>query len=230
MQTNYKVYMHLFPNGKRYIGITSEDNICKRWKRGKNYRNNPYFTHAVEKYGWDNIKHLVFCCGLSKERAEEIERQFIRHYDSANPLHGYNLQEGGCSHGKHSDEARKRMSEARKQYYKELFSTDGGRQEYADRFRGKKHSNETKEKLSNISKERWQDEEYLAKMRQRPVPNRRPVRCVETGQVFKSIKQASDYIGINRSNIKDQLHGRQKSAGGYHWEFVSDLEDTPNEG
>lgn len=229
MQTKYKVYMHLFPNGKRYIGITSEDDVEQRWKRGRNYRNNPYFTHAVEKYGWDNIKHLIFCCRLSKEQAEIIEKQFIKHYDSANPTYGYNLQEGGCSNGKHSEDAKRRMSEARKKYYKELFATDEGRQKYADKFRGYKHTNETKAKLSNISKRCWQNEEYLAKMRQRPTPNRKAVRCTETGEVFKSIKEASECVGINRSGIKDNLHGRQKSAGGFHWEFVDDLEGGTNE-
>lgn len=229
MQTRYKVYMHLFPNGKRYIGITCEENLNKRWKRGRNYRNNPYFTNAVKKYGWDNVKHFVLCIGLSKEQAEEREIQFIKHYASTNPAHGYNLQEGGCSHGKHTEDAKHRISEARKQYYKGLFATDAGRKEYADRFRGHKHSEETKDKLRSIAREHWQDEVYVEKMRERTTPNKRPVKCVETGMVFESIKQASDFVGTNRSGIKDTLHGRQKSAGGFHWEFVDDLEVTPNE-
>ena len=52
MSENYTVYMHRFPNGKVYIGMTSkkpED----RWKRGSGYRTQNVFK-AILKYGRDN--------------------------------------------------------------------------------------------------------------------------------------------------------------------------------
>ena len=33
----YKVYMHICPNGKKYIGITQQD-VLKRWNYGNGYK------------------------------------------------------------------------------------------------------------------------------------------------------------------------------------------------
>ena len=50
----YTVYKHITPSGKVYIGITSIK-PDKRWNRGKGYKDNIYFSNAINKYGWDNI-------------------------------------------------------------------------------------------------------------------------------------------------------------------------------
>lgn len=49
---------------------------------------------------------------------------------------------------------------------------------------------------------------------------RTKIRCVETGEVFKSMVQAAQFAGINRYGINLVLLGRQQTAGGYHWERV----------
>lgn len=45
-----------------------------------------------------------------------------------------------------------------------------------------------------------------------------PVRCVETGEVFPSIKAAGDWLGKHKYGINLCLLGKQKTCGGYHWE------------
>lgn len=50
------------------------------------------------------------------------------------------------------------------------------------------------------------------------------VQCVETGQVFKSISEATAWLpGVsNPAAISNALDGRRtKTAGGYHWRSVS---------
>lgn len=47
------------------------------------------------------------------------------------------------------------------------------------------------------------------------------VVCLETGQVFDSVKDASESNHINYSSLSSTLHGRQKTAGGYHWEYAA---------
>lgn len=46
------------------------------------------------------------------------------------------------------------------------------------------------------------------------------VMCVETGEVFDSIKEASVKYVINISNICACCKGRIKSAGGYHFRYA----------
>ena len=55
---------------------------------------------------------------------------------------------------------------------------------------------------------------YRVLMRKR---NSRPVRCVETGVIYQSIKEASLETGINKGSINHAIHGISKTAGGYQW-------------
>lgn len=45
------------------------------------------------------------------------------------------------------------------------------------------------------------------------------VVCVETGKKYGSVTKAAIDFGILRTSIDNCLHGRSKSAGGYHWEY-----------
>lgn len=92
----YSVYELLFPNGKRYIGITGKKPE-NRWVRGKGYSGQKVYN-AIEKYGWDNIQHNVLYSGLSKREACETERELIKKYNTLDRNCGYNFSEGGdCS-------------------------------------------------------------------------------------------------------------------------------------
>lgn len=92
----FKIYCHVFPNGKRYIGIT-RTTTKRRWGNGENYKTCPLVYHAIKKYGWENVSHEILEEVCTIEDAEEKERYYIRHFDTQNPSHGYNvLPGGGC--------------------------------------------------------------------------------------------------------------------------------------
>ncbi|MBR2874805.1 MAG: hypothetical protein IKC00_03155, partial [Clostridia bacterium] len=46
------------------------------------------------------------------------------------------------------------------------------------------------------------------------------VVCVETNEVFLSIKEAAIKHGLNRQCISNCCKGKQETTGGYHWKFV----------
>ncbi len=49
------------------------------------------------------------------------------------------------------------------------------------------------------------------------------VRCIETGEVYKSLSIAAEHMGKEKyrsSDISAVCRGVRKSAWGYHWEFV----------
>lgn len=48
----------------------------------------------------------------------------------------------------------------------------------------------------------------------------KPVRCLETGEVFDSMIIAAKEKGLHIQNISAVCLGNRKTAGGYHWEVV----------
>ena len=53
----------------------------------------------------------------------------------------------------------------------------------------------------------------------------KPVRCVETGEVFKSLGAAAVsigqlYQGHSPCHISHVVNGHRPKAGGFHWEFA----------
>lgn len=129
------VYVHICPNGKKYVGQTSQKPE-NRWRDGRGYEESPFFFKAIKKYGWDNIEHIILNDNLTKERAIYLEKTYIQIFRTQDSRFGYNLTPGGevlmgkdnPNYGHHwSDELRAQQSERRK---------------------GKKASEETKKKMS----------------------------------------------------------------------------------
>ena len=46
------------------------------------------------------------------------------------------------------------------------------------------------------------------------------VRCIETGEVYDSIAEASQNTHTHRTGISKVITGERITAGGYHWEYV----------
>lgn len=107
ISNNYSVYRHIFPNGKCYIGITSQT-LEKRFENGRGYKKCPKMHNAILKYGWNNIEHELLYSGLPKEEAEAKEIELIAFYGSVE--NGYNTDHGGNTTGTHSIETRNKIS------------------------------------------------------------------------------------------------------------------------
>lgn len=72
----YCLYIHEFPNGKVYIGITKQDPE-RRWQKGHGYKDTVVGL-AIMKYGWENVKSKVLVEGMSKRLAEKTEIRLIK--------------------------------------------------------------------------------------------------------------------------------------------------------
>lgn len=51
------------------------------------------------------------------------------------------------------------------------------------------------------------------------------IRCVETGEIYNSQRDAGRAVGVHPYGITCVLMGRQKTAGGYHWERTNEKQD-----
>ena len=148
----WTVYCHKTPSGKRYIGITSKKPE-ERWKNGNGYKKfNKIFYKAIEKYGWDNIKHEILDTNLDEFEAKCLEEYYIfsyRTFVGFKDCKGYNCTLGGegTVGWKPSEEHKIKIREVNKcnQYYK-----------------GKHHSEETREKMSESHKcNNWNKGKHL---------------------------------------------------------------------
>ena len=48
----------------------------------------------------------------------------------------------------------------------------------------------------------------------------RKVKCVTTGKIYNSIKEAADELGLYHSNIVACCNGRRATCGGLEWEYL----------
>ena len=226
---SYSVYIHVTPSNKVYVGITSQSNINRRWQNGEGYRTQPKFYRAIQKYGWNNIEHKILYCGLTKAEAEEKEILLIAKYNSTNCKHGYNCENGGNCTGTHSEETKRKIGDAQRGSKNHMY----GKHSWCY---GKKQSPEAVHKNSISHKGQtsyWKGkhlpEETKAKLR-KPKPEQHrmklsemksiPVMCIETGEVFRSGKDAGEAMGISRGSIARVVKGKGHTAGGYHWKLA----------
>lgn len=119
LNKTFIVYEHLFPNGKRYFGITSK-NPNARWENGHGYdkKHQPVMYNAIQKYGWDNISHNILFENLTFEEATEMEKLLIEKYKTNCVKYGdefgYNMTDGGegvCGR-KVSEEIKQQLSKS----------------------------------------------------------------------------------------------------------------------
>lgn len=122
----YIVYMHLFPNNKKYIGITCKI-PSKRWNlngSGYSLKTQPVMYAAIQKYGWENVKHIILEENLSFKEACIKEKELIKFYKTNCKKYGddfgYNMTDGGDGTLGHvvSEKTKLKMSMARKGKYK----------------------------------------------------------------------------------------------------------------
>ena len=224
---NYCVYIHTNNiNGKKYVGQTCQDPKYRWRSDGSGYKprknNTCRFWNAIQKYGWDNFTHEVLYENLSLEQANTIEAELIEKYNTTNDDFGYNIRPGG-DNSTLSEETRQKIRMAR------LGNNYGMIGEKAPMY-GKHHTEEAKRKIGDAFKgekhpfygTHWSEE---MKQHHRKLLGKKII-CVETGIVYEAIREAARITEINRCCIAAVLHGKQKTAGGYHWEYYIDIEET----
>lgn len=132
-------------NGKRYVGKTNHPD--RRWKEHCNPDPNSMggmiLPLAVIKHGAENFKFEIVAECSSEEEAFELEKNFIREWQTTDRSKGYNLNEGGRGGVNPTAEVREKIGA---------------------RHRGKKISDAQKEMISKVHKGKILSEETRKKM------------------------------------------------------------------
>lgn len=109
----YSIYVHTFPDGKKYVGITSKD-VENRWRLGWGYKNKKEMFKAINSVGWNNIQHKVIETVEDKETALKREEYYTLLFRSNEPEFGYNILAGL----RQTEDTKRRISEKVIEYYK----------------------------------------------------------------------------------------------------------------
>ena len=197
----YSVYVHKnLKNDKYYVGSTKM-NPKKRWHSGWGYKNNSKMWKDIKESDWNkDWVHGILGKFENKDEALKYEAFLIAMLDSA--VNGYNTSEYGGFSCKHSEETRRKMSEALSGEKNPMYGMTGEKAYWY----GKHHSEESKEKIrkNNPSKPVLQfskDGEFISE--------------------YPSTQEAERQTGCNHSSICECCKGKRKSCGGFIWQYKS---------
>lgn len=217
-------------NGHQYVGQSID--IKRRWVEHKcpsNIANDRTINKAYRKYGFDNFDYQVIeeC---SEEMLDEREKFWI------NKLHPvYNMNEGGVGNkGHHHSESTKKIlsfksktqwensteEEKAKRIANNLKGQPKGHKvslETRDKLRlinlGKKHSEETKRKMSMSKKGKNDNKSHFKTVI--------AIKNNDAVAIFFSVRFAGEYLNIHPSSITKVLKGERKTASNYNWKYWS---------
>lgn len=222
MGKTYSVYRHTTPSGKVYIGITSQE-VERRWKNGEGYLHNEHFTRAIQKYGWDGIRHEIITSGLTKEEATEAEKLYIALYRSYERKYGYNMTMGGETGAVFTDEVRRKISKSKKGHH---YNVGVPFTEERKRHLSENHADVSGEKNPMYGK-KLTPEQIARRQAHRTYargadhPRAKSILQLDMdGNLVKrwgSITEAGKWY--SKSSIKECLYGNQRQHRGYLWRY-----------
>ena len=225
-ENKWTVYCHTNKfNNKKYVGITSKS-VNARWKNGKGYKTSPHFNSAIKKYGWDNFKHEILLSNLTREEAEQKEKEYISKWNLTDKNFGYNLTEGGegTSGYKVSEKAKRKMSERMKGENHPFYGKKMSKEFCLAVSNGRKGIKFTEEHKNNLRKSHLGarlSEEHKNKIRENS-PNKVKVICLETLEVFDSISDVSIKFNKEARHISECCKRKRQTWNKLHWMYYEE--------
>ena len=204
------IYKHtnLVHEGWSYIGQTMYT-TGQRWKSdGSGYQKNYVFRRAIEKYGWDNFSHEIIEDNIPPEKLDEREKFWISFYHTyiGDPeCKGYNMTEGG-------NVGRGRICR------------EDTKQKTSETLKGHSVSDSVAKRVSECSKGRKHTPETIAKIaaaNHGRDTSPQPIKCLETGIVYKSINEASKHFAKSKHWIENRIDNPDHFKNDIHFTKVN---------
>lgn len=219
------IYKITNPKGKVYIGQSID--IKNRWNKGHKYNvgSGLKLKNSLNKYGFENhIFEIIEECNINQLSTKET--YWINFYDTYKK--GLNSTQKGGLQGYKDEEWRKKHSEGmkgRKGYWKgkqrpkhsTFLKTQGSGLSYT-------RTEEHKEQVSKSVSKSWEKDkvERCKKISQGKLnKGTKPIICIETDQIFNSIKECSEVMGISKGCICSFVKGKysKDTLKGYTFKY-----------
>ena len=204
---------------------------------------NDYLQKAWNKYGEENFIFDILEICDSEDALDELERKYIKEYNSMDRNFGYNFESGGSANKHMSEDVKKRLSEIAKGKYAgeknpmygvHLKCSEEKKKLMSERFSGSgnpmygvhlKLTDEQKQKISERTKGEknpFYGKKHTEEARKKILETRKKslVRCIETGKIYESAMDAMRDTGIHNGSIL-RAAKNNLTAGGFHWELVA---------
>lgn len=238
----WTIYMYTFPNGKRYIGATTQTLSGRRGSDWSKYKGNKIFYAAVQEFGPENIEEAILFKGLMENRiAAELESFFIAAYRTNanrynNPSYGYNQSDGG------EGTTEKHLGDERIEHLHKMmigFNLENMGSHPSEEVRRRMSEaqwkkrgpspleirQELSENMRKYNAEKKQNDENADQQ-----PKKHSISVVvhnfATGKTlrFPSINSTAKYFGVSFDNVNGWLSGKKPMPSGYL--YVKDGDDT----
>lgn len=224
--SNAKIYkITCIINNKVYIGQTTTS-IEKRFKQHLSKSSFcKKLKYAIKKYGKENFVIEQIDSATTKQEADKKEKMYIQKYNSINC--GYNVTLGG--------------SDLSNVVCKPVICIETGKvySSASDASREFNTESSTLTMVCNGKKKTFKGYHWayldengkpiLDNIDLTTTPRKTRVRCIETGKIYTTQKEASVDVGCSASQLGNALTGKfnVRTAGGYHWQYV-DKENNSN--
>lgn len=219
------IYKITNPEGKIYIGYSVDLQRRETQYSINNLSTQILLKESIFNYGWENhIFDIIEYCSFDKLKIQE--KYWIGFYKSYQS--GLNMNKGGGGPIKHSNETKKKMSKPKPDGFGKVISNIKKGKPLPhlslyklgkpSSFKGKKHTLESKEKMSKSKKgknynEIFGDEGGKIQKYNRSLPRKgKDIKCINTGVIYSSIKQASAILNLNPRSISNILTGSSKQT------------------
>lgn len=196
-------------NGKVYVGQTTQGFDKRYYGKGITATNNPHLKNAINKYGVHNFTvDKQFDVATNQQELNELEKWYIYLFNATDSNYGYNILSGGGNRPipnevrikMRDSHIGKKLTAAQRQKISQSHKAD------KNGFYGKKHSKESKEKMSRAK---------LGKTKARSESLMKPVICITTGERFVCMKDAAKTYSLDCGSLSSLLNGkgRRKTCG-----------------
>ena len=212
MDKKYVVYQHVTPDGMYYFGQTQ--NVERRWSNnGAEYKRTALQPY-IEKFGWDNIKHIVLFRDQTKEDALFIEDFLIetaredgvcinkQRSGLVSKEEGYNQDRKKKYYEQNKDRIRERQREYNREYYEQ---NKDKRKDYLEQNKDKIQKQRQQRYQKNREKELEQRRQRYQKNREKELEQRRQ-RYQKNRE--KRLEQSRQYYQKNRDEINERRRQR----------------------
>ena len=221
------IYKITNPSGKIYIGQSV--NIKKRWNQYQNIQKTGMGRHiynSLKKYSPKNhIFEIIEECLI--EQLNEREIYWIDFYNSLNE--GMNLNNGGGSNGKHTEETKniirlKATGRKLSQEVKQKISQSKMGNKYN---LGRIHSEEVKQSLQYKNRKKGE----ITPERNKKIKEKLQKPIIQYDLKNNFIKEwvsqteASQILNINQPSISNCLKNLSKTSGGFIWKFKNKINE-----